>query len=176
MQRACAKHVAGHRVRSVHDERRRVDAGSYNHGRLRKGVQVRMDGRHGRTDVTANDELGAATQSEDDQNDHRHQRRQRRSDRRVVRRPVVALFVRRRRRHCRSQCRPRADGVRGGDVAVLRVGGVQACYLPVLQLKLPPRLSRGVLYVNDEVLSQQHVHDHDDVGAGQAQPHRHGGR
>ena len=174
MPRTRAKHVAGHHVRSVHDERRRVDAGSHNYGRLRKGVQVRMDGRHGRPDATANDELCTATQSEDDQNDHRHQRRHGRSDRRVVRRPVVALFARRRRRHSRSQCRPRADSVRGGDVAVLRVGGVQASDLPVLQLKLPPRLSRGVLYVDDEVLPQQHVHDHDDVGAGQAQPHRYG--
>ena len=55
-------------------------------------------------------------------------------------------------------------------MAVLRVGGVQTRHLPVLQLKLPPWLSRGVLYAQHEVLSQQHVHDHDDVGAGQAQP------
>ena len=175
VSRVRAEHVAGRRVRAAAGEHRRHDTGRRHDGRLLEGGQVRVDDGHGRPHAAADDELGAAAEGEDDQDDHGDERRQRGAHRRRLRRAVVALFARGRAR--RRRRRPRADGVRRGRVAVLRVGGVEAGHLPRLQLQLQARLSRGVLHVDDEVLPQQPVHDHDDVEARQAQPRRHvGGR
>ena len=150
VSRVRAEHVAGCRVRAASGEQRRHDTGRRHDGRLHEGGQVRVDDGHGRPHTAADDKLGAAAEGEDDQDDHGYERRQRGAHRRRLRRAVVALFARGRAR--RRPWRPRADGVRRGGVAVLRVGGVEAGHLSRVQLQLPARLSRGVLHVDDEVL------------------------